>query len=92
MAVFTITTTNKLPDGSSHYMYVRTAHASVADLVADLRVGPIACEKLRATYDRTANQMIVSASMEYAIGAGLVATIEMQNVAFVASETGSKAA
>lgn len=70
-------------DGSNRYYLVETSHTCVADLVADLRAGPVACTKLRATYDRTANKMIVSDRMDYAFGASIVARIEPASIPFV---------
>jgi hypothetical protein len=87
MAIFTVHSTLTFPDGVGRYFYVETPHSSLGELITDLRQGPVLCTKLRATYDRDSNKMLVSERGEFAFTADLVRSLEPQHLPFVDAET-----
>jgi hypothetical protein len=90
MTIFTVQTTLKHDNGNPKYLYIETEHAGIASLLADLRQGPVCCKKLHAFYDREHNKMVVSEAKEFALGMGIVGSIEQQTLPFV--EAGARAA
>jgi hypothetical protein len=86
MAIFTVHSTLKFPDGQGRYFYIETPHSSLGELIADLRQGPVICTKLRATYDRDSNKMLVSERGEFAFTQDLVRSLEPQHLPFVDAE------
>ena len=83
MAIFTVQTSLRHPDGTPKQAYVESDHASIGELIAALRQGPVLCQKITASYDRDTNKMMVKDRRDFAIGSALIASVELANLPFV---------
>lgn len=83
MSIFIVRTNIVGGESTQRFFYLETDHETVGAFNRELRGGPVACKRLRATLDQRNSIMVVSERADFIIGPQAVLTVEMATLPFV---------